>query len=246
MSNMTKAIAVLGVVAGLGVAALPLSSYAAEVVWDAEGAADDSVTNMGGTGSSAWVSTDTTINLEIRDKLSIATTVGSATLTADNANGDADKNIWAANPINVTVITKNAGGYKLTIAGTAGSGENNATVKNALTNETGDMIEAGTLGDADTKSTWGIKVAAGSGEGIVGGTIADSLKNWTLVPAANPAEGENNQGGLTIMSSNKATVEAGETAAVTFGAKIVDGQAAGSYKGRVTFTATNQAKVAAP
>ena len=237
MSNMTKAIAVLGVVAGLGVAALPLSSYAAEVVWDAEGAADDSVTNMGGTGSSAWVS---------RDKLSIATTVGSATLTADNANGDADKNIWAANPINVTVITKNAGGYKLTIAGTAGSGENNATVKNALTNETGDMIEAGTLGDADTKSTWGIKVAAGSGEGIVGGTIADSLKNWTLVPAANPAEGENNQGGLTIMSSNKATVEAGETAAVTFGAKIVDGQAAGSYKGRVTFTATNQAKVVAP
>ena len=40
MSNISKTIAVLGVAAGLGVAALPLSTYAAPTVWSQTGGSD--------------------------------------------------------------------------------------------------------------------------------------------------------------------------------------------------------------
>lgn len=233
MSNMTKAIAVLGVVAGLGVAALPLSSYAeggTTVEWGAKAENSDAWTNgtMGGTnetalGEDSFVSTDTTIQLSIKDKLSIATSMNDVELTFNDTDS-----IFTASPMSVTVVTKNSGGYKLTMVGSAkGATDNNPAAITDLTNEKGDKIETGDL--TGTESSWGYKVATN----ILGTEVA-APDTWTAV-ANSAANG-------VIMQSTNPTTDSGDVANVTFGAKTAASQASGTYKGRVTFTATNQAK----
>lgn len=86
MSKMSKAIAVLGVVAGLGVAALPLSSYA--------------VSDTANTTAQAIVGD------------SIAVTVADATVTMNNVMANQDVNEASTN---VTVQTNNATGYMVQI-----------------------------------------------------------------------------------------------------------------------------------
>ncbi len=86
MSKMSKAIAVLGVVAGLGVAALPLSSYA-----------------VSDTAS-------TTAQAIIGD--SIAVTVADATVTMNNVMANQDVNEASTN---VTIQTNSATGYQVQI-----------------------------------------------------------------------------------------------------------------------------------
>lgn len=86
MSKMSKAIAALGVVAGLGVAALPLSSYA--------------VSDTANTTAQAIVGD------------SIAITVADATVTMNNVMANQDVNEASTN---ITVQTNNAAGYQLQI-----------------------------------------------------------------------------------------------------------------------------------
>ncbi len=86
MSKMSKAIAVLGVVAGLGVAALPLSSYAI----------NDTAT--------------TTAQAIVGD--SIAITVADATVTMSNVMANQEVNEASTN---ITVQTNNAAGYSVNI-----------------------------------------------------------------------------------------------------------------------------------
>ncbi len=215
MSNISKTIAVLGVAAGLGVAALPLSTYAAPTVWSQTGGSD--TTYGSDEDGNHFVKKDTDIKLTIEDVLSIDTDATEVELTA--TTGDAE--YASATPLGVTVISKNSKGYNLTIAGTA------ATNPTSLTNTAGDQITAGTGAfatpaalDNTTQSQWGYS--------IVGNTAFDG----GLYAGVKP-------GGETIKTSTASTVNAGEKTQINFAAKIKDGQASGTYKGKVTFTATN-------
>lgn len=214
MSNISKTIAVLGVVAGLGVAALPLSTYAAPTVWSETGGSD--TTYGSDKDGNHFVKKDTDIKLTIEDVLSIDTDATEVELTSTDGTEYAN-----ATPLSVTVISKNSKGYNLTIAGTA------ATNPTSLTNTAGDQIAAGTgtfatpaaLSNA-TNSEWGYS--------IVGNTAFDG----GLYAGVKSA-------GETIKTSTASTVNEGEKTQVNFTAKIKDGQASGTYKGKVTFTATN-------
>lgn len=90
MSKMTKTIAALGVVAGLGVAALPLSSYAVAGKTD---------------------TANTTVQAVVGD--SIAITVADATVTMSDVVANAEPNEKATD---VTVQTNNVAGYSITLA----------------------------------------------------------------------------------------------------------------------------------
>lgn len=89
MSKMSKAIAALGVVAGLGVAALPLSSYATPGI-----EAEKNVTAQAVVGDS------------------IAISVDKATVAMNNVMANQEVNEASTN---VTVQTNNVDGYKLEI-----------------------------------------------------------------------------------------------------------------------------------
>ena len=88
-----------------------------------------------------------------------------------------------------------------------------------MTNEAGDAIVAGADFTSTAASVWGYYVGATATEG----------QTWLAVPDTNPAQ---------IGTKSSATAEAGDNYIVNFGANIIDGQAAGTYTGKVTFTAT--------
>lgn len=88
MSNISKAIAVLGVVAGLGVAALPLSSYAA-------------------------TSRDVKVTAKVDNTISVSADTTEVNLGTISANGAP-----SVGSVNVNVTTSNASGYKLSVAST--------------------------------------------------------------------------------------------------------------------------------
>lgn len=227
MSKLSQSIAILGVVAGLGVAALPLSTYAADAVDGLK------VTDQGNTEGSAGdgkVENNATVTLNIKKKLSIELDKSTADL------GDGSQTA----AINVTVVTNNVDGYTLNIAGTKeisgtpGDVYDLAVNSASLLGNNNEYIPsvAGPWGSTDTSSSWGIKVAKSTEEGIASGTIAASLgSEWNAVPDKDSTP-------LTIMTGGR-TKDAGEVAVVTFGANIIDGQASGTYTGQVTFTASD-------
>lgn len=224
---MSKTIAILGVVAGLGVAALPLSTYAAPVEWTQAESDDESNTKVGMDAGQKYVTTDpTTVTLKINDKLSIESDQTAVTLA--NTGTDTAGLYTGNNVVNVTVITKNAGGYKLTMVG-AGDTTGGKKV-NSMYNGEGVEIPAGAFdaanGDA-ANSSWGYGVTA-----VEGSPVAANLTNYQTIPDA----------ATIIMNRDAATTDAGDKAAVSFGANIISSQAAGTYTGKVTFTATNVAK----
>lgn len=96
MSKMTKTIAALGVVAGLGVAAMPLSSYAAEV---------------SNTGASQ-AAVDVTVSATVGNSISITASEGTVSLGSGNIIANQDV---AEGSTDVTISTNNAQGYQLRI-----------------------------------------------------------------------------------------------------------------------------------
>lgn len=127
MLKTSKVLVALGVVAGLGVAALPLSSYAA--------IADDSK--------------ESTVQLEIEESLTldlVGTTAGSADVDFGKISLDADP---VDKDLTATVKTNSASGYKLTLQ--------DKDTDNALVNTTDNTktIDAGT--PAKGVSAWGFK-----------------------------------------------------------------------------------------
>lgn len=203
MSKLTQSIAILGVVAGLGVAALPLSTYAAS--------------STDGTP----VTEDATVKLTIAKKLS---------LTLDTT--EADLGDGSQTPaIEATVITNNTSGYNLKIAGSTATG----SVKTVLTSGTaaddivalsGTATAPAALATEGGKSTWGYTV---TGSDIAAGFSGEGVGKYAGVTA----DGE------TIASKNVATAATGNVTTVTFGAALIDNQAAGTYTGKVTFTASD-------
>lgn len=218
MTNTTRAIAALSIVAGLGVATLPLNAHAAKVI---DGPAPDTGAESGATYDDTLdgkVQTTTDLKLVISDVLSIETdnTEDAVELTSTDGTD------YASTPLGVTVTTKNSTGYKLSIKA---SGSN--TTKTSLMSGT-DEIKAGTgtvagqgavLSNA-TNSEWGYRIDSLDAGNYIGITEAD----------------------VTIANQGTPTTNAGVKTNVTFGAKIKDGQAAGTYTGQVTFTATNNAE----
>lgn len=121
MSKSTKIIAALGVVAGIGVAALPLSTFAA-------------------------ANTSVTFTVNIDDQLSLSADSGQSvlatTMTANQVNNDTLKS-------SLKVSTNNPKGYKLTVADadadTALVHTTSPTVKIPALSATGDLA-SGTAG----------------------------------------------------------------------------------------------------
>lgn len=219
MTNLTKAIAVLGVVAGLGVAALPLSSYAANttVTW---GTGTEN-TDYGTDGSgNKWVKTDVGVTLTIEDALSIEADKDNTTnkIALDETN--------KTGAVNLTIVTNNKSGYNLHLAGTTDGDATSLVGKN-----TGEKIVAGggtfaspAAFNTSAGSQWGYRVANANAT-LTQFDTAD-------VYAAVTADQE-------IIKTTAPTGADGDVTTVTFGYGLKDGQAADTYEGKVTFTATN-------
>lgn len=228
MSKTTKALAILGVVAGLGVASLPLSSYAAPVRYkaeSAEGAGDGVGTLVDGQKSVTSGVTD--INLEIDDILQIDNKLDSKTITLTNSAASGIAGLWTGDKsLELNVISNNPGGYKLTINGAGETG-----YETSLINSDKDAIVAATDANealSPAVSTWGYVVLSDT-------VTAITAENMTGIETA----------GNTLADTVKPTAETGDTYKLAFGANIVDGQASGKYTGKVQFTATNKAKATA-
>ncbi len=223
MTNLSKTIAILGVVAGLGVTALPLSSYAAPVKV-IDGAAPTEGAEPGATyddNQDSSVEANATVKLTIKKKLSLALD----TNEADLGDGSATPAIAA------TVITNNTKGYDLKIAGSTTTG----SVKTVLTSGVvaDDIVaSAGTAAAPialakTTSSVWGYTV---TGDDIAAGFKGEGVGKYAGVT----------DGGETIASNTAATAATGNVTTIKFGAALIENQAAGTYNGQVTFTASDK------
>ncbi len=205
MSKMSNVLAALGVVAALGVAALPLSSYAAE--------------STDGTA----VNENATVKLTIAKKLSLTLD----TTEADLGDGSQTPSIKA------TVITNNTNGYDLKIAGSTTTGSVKTVLTSGVVADDIIALSAGAAAPAaltaGTSSVWGYTV---TGDDIATGFTGEGAGKYAGVKV----DGE------TIASNGEATAAEGNVTTVTFGADLVDNQAAGTYTGQVTFTASDNAE----
>lgn len=196
MSKIAKSIAVLGVVAGLGVAALPLSSYAA---------------------TPANVDREVTVQLTIEEELNFKIDSAEAGKTVTLTNTSPTGLYTQATPLVLTVDTTVAKGYTLNMVGAT---DETSTTNNVLKNTTGSSsatIPSATFSGTNATSAWGYKIAEGAT--TVSGT------DFTTVPTT----------ATKVASSDEATKE---DSAVIFGAYVVAGQEAGTYEGKVKFTAS--------
>lgn len=231
MSKTTKAIAILGVVAGLGVAALPFNAMAADLT---------PLTGNNATPVTDKVNVKTTIKDYISIELSAgdkgtfdATDATDATATdkfhihtldlGELVNGGA---IVEGNLL-VNVKTNNAKGYKLGLAaaGTSLTGKGDAT----------NTIAAGvpTVGT----SAWSFKVEKG-GEDTAG------YDDMTIDAAYGAYQATIPTTNTRIARYSAATDNSGMNTKVTFGVSANASQAADEYSQTVTFTAATDATAA--
>lgn len=183
MSKMSKAIAVLGVVAGLGVAALPLSSYAATT---ATRTAQVQVEVAGGI-SLAFDQPDTQIEGATFNETTRLLDLGQVTLGGAIKEGS----------FKVVVETNNPIGYELKIA---------AKDSTDMTSENGDTIATGTPTANTTTSAWGYKVGAGSYQPLsLTGDVISAADDATVAPSegdsGRPSKGTDVTFGVAAQSS---------------------------------------------
>lgn len=222
MSKTTKAFAILGVVAGLGVAALPFNAMAAVNV----------------NGNNTTPATDeVTVKTTIKDYISIELNAGTnGTFTSDTADGAhthtldlgelANGGAVVEGDLLVNVKTNNAKGYKLGIA----AGAVNLVGKSDANN-----IIAGGVPTVGT-SAWSFKVAKGGD--------TDAYTNTTLDAAYGAYQATIPTTNTRIARSSAATDAAGLNTIVTFGVSADASQAADEYSQLVTFTAATDASAA--
>lgn len=231
MSKTTNLLAALGVVAGLGVAALPLSAMAATEnngVTIHDGTGTDSDTDKYEGAVDGNVSDNVTVKTTIESALSI-TVVGD-----DDADGEAGQKHLvllgengkiinggnAQGAAKVTVATNHLGGYQVKMNGeaTGFNGVANASEKFApVTNDTATFPETG-------DSVFGYQTTKEAA--VTNVTFAN--ENWN---------GLSDTAAL-IATGAKATENAGDTFTITFQAHASESQAADTYDEVVTITAT--------
>lgn len=222
MTYTTKAIAALGIVAGLGIAALPLNASAAKVI---DGTAPEGAENASEYDGNKddKVTTDTKLKLEIKDVLSIETDNKEDQVELTSTDGTGTD--YSSTPLGVTVTTKNSKGYNLSIKASG----TNSTITSLMSGT--DQIVAGS-GTFDIA-----QAAAGQGAALSNATNSEWGYRIDSLDAGNYVGITDND--VVIATQETPTTSTGVKTNVTFGAKIKDGQAAGTYTGQVTFTATN-------
>ena len=231
MSNTTKALAALGVVAGLGIASLPLGASAAKI-YDGVGtdAPDGSVVYDG--VADKTVSDTVTVRTVIKDTLALTVTgANDADITSDDTdagvkhlvllgtNGELQNGGNASGTATVNVATNNFGGYKVTMKGDGGfKGKTNSSEIFADVN--------------DNEATFPTTGASVFGYQT---TKADTVTNLTL---SNLNWNGIKDTATEIATGTGATESAGDTFTITFQAHASESQAADTYEETVTITAT--------
>lgn len=200
MSKMTKTVAALGVVAGLGVAMLPVGAFAAPA---------DNGAIYGNPATQ-----NVTFQAEVDDYIQI--TVAEAQVVAADAATTA-KN--AAGSTTFAIKSNNASGYTGTIA--ASTLDNGSASAVMLGNTATNKIPGGTAPVAGT-SAWGYKIIVPTG--VTGNTVN------SMTGATTDAK--------TFADKTGATAAAGDSYTLDFEASVSASQAADTYTGQVTLTAT--------
>lgn len=224
MSKTTKALAALGVVAGLGVAALPIGVGAAPVVDGDTASSDNSATADGNVSDTVTVRTEIkpTLTLEVTGANDAAIGSGSERhLVLLGTNGELQNGGNGSGTATVKVTTNHLGGYKVNMNGetTGFNGQTNADQKFApIANSTAVFPTTGA-------SVFGYKTTkdAASATNV---TLADD--NWNGVKDA----------ATLIATGANATTAAGDEFTITFQAHASESQAADIYDEVVTITAT--------
>lgn len=235
MSKTTKALAILGVVAGLGVAALPFNAMAATTnkgmtIVDADG------TNTGADSGSVKydgakdgnVSDDILVRTTIKDTLSLAI-VGANDNTGTEGNhlillgtnGELKNGENGSGAATVTVATNHLGGYQVKMHGEAAGFNGTTNTSEKFAPIADDTATFPTSGD----SVFGYQT-----------TKEDAVTNITLSNVNwNGLKGATD---INIATGAKATESAGDTFKVNFQVHASQSQAADTYDEVVTITAT--------
>lgn len=224
MSKTTKALAALGVVAGLGVAALPIGVGAAPVVDGDTASGDNSATADGNVSDTVTVRTEIkpTLTLEVTGANDAAIGSGSERhLVLLGTNGELQNGGDGSGTATVKVTTNHLGGYKVNMNGetTGFNGQTNADQKFApIADNTAVFPTTGA-------SVFGYKTTkdAASATNV---TLAND--NWNGVKDA----------ATLIATGANATTAAGDEFTITFQAHASESQAADVYDEVVTITAT--------
>ncbi|MDL2235758.1 hypothetical protein LJC07_06375 [Christensenellaceae bacterium OttesenSCG-928-L17] len=215
--KITKVIAALGVVAGLGIAALPLSSYAAE-----KGSANISVS----------------VNVAGAFNVS-ATNAGQITATAGTV-GETDGSTVAHG--SATVLSNLSGTYTFKVgtpysatADTTALAATGYTVPTTNPDAT-KIIPAGV--PANNTSAWGYKIISATSAALGGGNVA----GWTIDSTYQAATAFTNAsfvGGRTV-TSTAVIPSGGDVYTFQIGASISNTNSADQYSGTLTvFAAEN-------
>ena len=179
MSKITKTIAALGVVAGLGVAALPLASYA----------------------DSPDVET-LTVNANIGQSFSLSVDKNAVTLTPIN-NGPV-VNTETDGGINATVTSNNAAGYTLVLTGaedySLADGSKKIPAGEPTTGTSAWGIKGGKISDYQALGASGLTLADTSAPTDTAGEVTDI--DFAVSAAANQAAG-NYTASLTLTATAK-------------------------------------------
>ena len=235
MSKTTKIIAALGVVAGLGVAALPAFTYAtasvdgdAEVIVEVASAIslsiagnNDEATGYGKFFESNPAGAYTDANgLNTNTSSSIVQTVPNKIIEGNETSGAEGEGFLST----LTVNTNDTGGYSLSVKA--------ATSADVDLTSGSDTIPAIETAGSFTQGTaaWGIKTAADYSSSDQGAAAAD-IKNDKWYPVTTT-----NQTIRTAKTS--ATGYTNEVSKVYYGVSTGTAQPTGTYQATLTYTAT--------
>lgn len=228
MSNTTKALAALGVVAGLGIASLPLGASAV-TVYDGGSVDDNTATTEYDGKKDGSVSDTVTVRTTIEDSLAITivgandgdiTDGGERHLVLLGTDGLLKNGDNASGTATVNVATNHLGGYKVNMNGeaTGFNGTTNTAEKFApVTDNTTAFPTTGA-------SVFGYQTTKDAA--VTNVTLANA--NWNGVKEA----------ATLIATGAAATESAGDTFTITFQAHASESQAADTYDEVVTITAT--------
>lgn len=230
MSKTTKALAALGVVAGLGIASLPLMASAAPGVTVVDGTGTDTATEKYDGTKDGSVSDTITVRTTIEDTLTLTitgdndgdiTTGGESHLVLLGTDGKLANGANASGAAKVNVATNNLGGYKVNMNG-------EATGFNGTTNANQTFADV-----ADNTATFPT-----SGASVFGYKTTKDTASATNVTLANENWNGVKDTATLIATGAAATAAAGDTFTITFEAHASESQAADIYDEVVTITAT--------
>ena len=240
MSKSTKIIAALGVVAGLGVAALPAFTYATETV---SGTVDVYVeipeaiamTIVGNNdGGSAPYPTPATTGVDVFasgsattgtvDGHTTTTTSTSSSSYVELSQNQADTTTALST---ITVYTNAAHGYTLSVQA---SGDGSLVNQSNSAYTIAPLTTAGTA-PAAGDGEWGFKLTASAATSPdAAGNVVTGYSNWSAVPHSS----------ATVIAYEDVATSGGTEYVANYGVGTKADQAAGIYKNTLTYTATTK------